>query len=69
MRPFKLIFQHHLSIDLKRFAALPAGFHVESFLHGVGSLQSFRFKSAVGFLMDCTRNPGPRGWPRLLYQS
>ncbi len=45
--PLKLIFQHHLAVDLKRLAAFATGFEVKSFLHGVGGVQSFRFKGIL----------------------
>ena len=47
MRPRKRIFQHHLSVDLKRLAAFAAGFEVESLLHGVGGFQGFGFKGVL----------------------
>lgn len=47
MSPLKLVFQHHLPVDLKRLAAFVAGFEVESFLHSVGRFQGFGFKSVL----------------------
>ena len=47
IHPLKLIFQHNLSIDLKRFATLAAGFKVEAFFHCVGGFQSFRFEGVL----------------------
>ena len=47
MYPFKMIHHHHLAVDLERLAAFATGFEVESFLHGVGGFQSFRFKGVL----------------------
>ena len=47
MYSFELINQYHLSVDFERLAAFAAGFEVESFLHGAGGIQSFRFKSVL----------------------
>ena len=47
MSPFKLIFQHHLAIDIKRFTAFAAGFKIKAFLHGVGILKSLGFKGVL----------------------
>ena len=47
MRPLKLIFQHHLAVDLKRLPAFAAGFQVEPLFHHVGVVESFSSKSIL----------------------
>jgi len=53
MYAFKMILQDHLTVDIKDLAAFAAGLKIETFLHGVGSFESFRFKGVLFARRHC----------------